>query len=170
MKYTNLCLHMCVTERQGQSAHSKNLQIRGIVLSCQVSSQSSWLARPLETTQVNLENRKSKKINSHTEIADISVNSQGSELALEMAEDWKMLSEQCCLCRAQAHCQGTGDIQKTVWPSFTLRYFGPCLPEHDLKSSNLVYNAKVKIFQENKARSDNSVPVFKWGIMLHHIH
>lgn len=38
-----------------------------------------------------------------SDIVGISVNSQGSRLVLEMAEDWKMWSEQYCLCRARAH-------------------------------------------------------------------
>lgn len=127
-----------------------------ISVCCQMSSSSGWLLWPLETTKVSLR----KKKNSHSDIVDISVNSQGSELALEMAEDWKMLSEQCCLCRAQAHCLGTGNIQKTVWPSFTPRYFGPRLPENDLKNSNLDSNIQLKQYKKTSRETITAAFIF----------
>lgn len=60
---------------------------------------------------------------------------------------------------------GTGNIQKTVWPSFSPRYFGPRLAENDLKNNNLDSNIPFKAIPENRPRNNNSCQ----QIMLHHV-
>lgn len=49
--------------------------------------QLTFVALGNNTGEPQKQKQKKKKKNSHTEIVDISVNSQGSKLALEMAED-----------------------------------------------------------------------------------
>lgn len=87
MKYANLCLRMCVKKTRGAKCQFQKLaNKRHNLLLLDVE--------PLQLTFVALGNntgepqkQKRKKKNSHNEIVDISVYSQGSKLALEMAED-----------------------------------------------------------------------------------